>query len=105
METRPELVLAMCEGNRAALLDAVDDALGRLGAARGSLASTGGLAVTVRAGHEGRQALDDLRKADREEIPIDLTDPEAFETLRDLGTAGGRVLRLDGDTATGALPA
>jgi prephenate dehydrogenase len=105
MGTRPELVLAMCEGNRVPLLDAVDDALGRLGAARGSLASTGGLASTIRAGHESRQALEDLRNADSEEIPIDLTDPEAFETLRDLGTAGGRVLRLDGDTAIGALPA
>ena len=29
--TRPELVLAMCEGNRDALLAAVDDALGRPG--------------------------------------------------------------------------
>lgn len=105
MGTRPELVLAMCEGNRAPLLDAVDEALGRLGAARGSLASTGGLAATVRAGHEARLALEDLRKAGSEEIPVDLTDPEAFETLRDLGTAGGRVLRLDGDTAIGALPA
>jgi prephenate dehydrogenase len=105
MGTRPELVLAMCEGNRVPLLDAVDDALGRLGAARGSLASTGGLASTVRAGHEARQALEDLRNAESEEIPIDLTDPEVFETLRDLGTAGGRVLRLDGDTAIGALPA
>ncbi|HEX6352061.1 prephenate dehydrogenase [Actinophytocola sp.] len=105
MGTRPELVLAMCEGNRGPLLDAVDDALGRLGAARGSLASTGGLAATVRAGHEARQAWADLRDADHEEIPIDLTDPEAFETLRDLGTAGGRVLRLEDDTAIGALPA
>ena len=52
--TRPELVLAMCEGNRDALLAAVDDALGRLGAMRGALASTGGLAATVRAGHDGR---------------------------------------------------
>lgn len=105
MASRPELVLAMCEGNRAPLLEAVDEALGRLGAARGSLASTGGLAATIRAGHEGRQALEDLRDADSEEIPIDLTDPEAWETLRDLGTAGGRVLRLDGDVVTGALPA
>jgi prephenate dehydrogenase len=105
MGSRPELVLAMCEGNRPALLDAVDEALGRLGAARGSLASTGGLAATIRAGHEARQALEDLRNAEAEEIPIDLTDPEAFESLRDLGTAGGRVLRLDGDTAIGALPA
>ena len=105
MGTRPELVRAMCEGNRAPLLEAVDEALGRLGAARGALASTGGLAATIRAGHEGRQALDDLRAAGREEIPVDLTDPEAFETLRDLGTAGGRILRLDGDTAIGAQPA
>lgn len=105
MGTRAELVQAMCEGNRAPLLEAVDEALGRLGAARGALASTGGLAATIRAGHEGRQALDDLRAAGREEIPVDLTDPEAFETLRDLGTAGGRILRLDGETAIGALPA
>jgi prephenate dehydrogenase len=105
MSSRPELVLAMCEGNRGPLLDAVDEALGRLGAARGSLASTGGLAATIRAGHEARLALEDLRDAGSEEIPIDLTDPEAWETLRDLGTAGGRVLRLDGDMVTGALPA
>lgn len=105
MGSRPDLVLAMCEGNRGPLLDAVDEALGRLGAARGSLASTGGLAATIRAGHEGRLALDDLQNAGFEEIPIDLTDPEAFETLRDLGTAGGRVLRLSGDTVIGALPA
>lgn len=105
MGTRPQLVQAMCEGNRAPLLEAVDEALGRLGAARGALASTGGLAATIRAGHEGRQALEDLRTAGREEIPIDLTDPEAFENLRDLGTAGGRILRLDNDTAMGALPA
>ncbi|SHK44490.1 prephenate dehydrogenase [Pseudonocardia thermophila] len=53
--TRPELVLAMCEGNRDALLGAVDSALGRLGAMRGALASTGGLAKTVEAGYEARQ--------------------------------------------------
>jgi len=105
MGSRPELVLAMCEGNRGPLLAAVDEALGRLGAARGALASTGGLAATIRAGHEGRQALEDLRAADHEDVPIDLTDPEAWEMLRDLGTAGGRVMRLDGDVAIGQLPA
>ena len=92
MGTRPELVLAMCEGNRGPLLAAVDDALGRLGAARGALASTGGLAATVRAGHEGGRRWWTCEARTREEIPIDLTDPEAFENLRDLGTAGGRVL-------------
>ncbi|MDN5861146.1 MAG: prephenate dehydrogenase [Pseudonocardia sp.] len=53
--TRPELVLAMCEGNRDALLGAVDAALGRLGAMRGALASTGGLGRTVEAGYAARQ--------------------------------------------------
>ena len=41
--TRPELIRAMCEGNRDGLIAAMDDALGILGVARGSLASTGSL--------------------------------------------------------------
>lgn len=101
--TRAELVLAMCEGNRGPLLDAVDDALGRLGAARGALASTGGLAATVRAGNAGRAELMALRSAVREEIRIDLTDPEAFDDLRSLGAGGGRVLRLAGDVVIADL--
>jgi prephenate dehydrogenase len=103
--TRPELVLAMCEGNRIPLLDAVDDALGRLGAARGALASTGGLAATVRAGNEARAELMALRSADaREEVRVDLTDPEAMDDLRSLGAGGGRVLRIEDDTAICDLP-
>lgn len=102
--TRADLVLAMCEGNREPLLAAVDDALGRLGAARGALASTGGLAATVRAGNEGRAALTGLREAQRAPVEIDLTDQEAFEDLRSLGAGGGRILRLDGDRAVGDLP-
>ncbi|MCT2582414.1 prephenate dehydrogenase [Actinophytocola sp. S1-96] len=102
--TRAELVLAMCEGNREQLLDAVDDALGRLGAARGALASTGGLAATIRAGNEARAGLVALRETPREELRIDLTDPEAFEDLRSLGSGGGRILRLEGDIAIADLP-
>ena len=102
--TRAELVLAMCDGNRSALLTAVDDALGRLGAARGALASTGGLAATVRAGNDGRAALDFLRDGPRDELRIDLTAPDAFDQLRELGASGGRVLRLDGDTAIAEQP-
>jgi prephenate dehydrogenase len=97
--TRPELVRAMCEGNRSALLDAVDDALGRLGAARGSLASTGGLAKTIEAGHGARQALDAQRNAERTEITIDLGSAEAAEALLALGARGGRIVSLDGGTA------
>ena len=98
--SRPELVQAMCEGNRSALLDAVDDALGRLGAARGSLASTGGLAKTIEVGHEARQALDSQRTAERTEIAIDLGSKDAAEALRALGARGGRIVSLDGTTAT-----
>ncbi|OLM16000.1 Arogenate dehydrogenase [Pseudonocardia sp. Ae707_Ps1] len=84
--TRPELVLAMCEGNRAALLGAVDDALGRLGAMRGALASTGGLAATVRSGHEAR-----MRWAATREplaLPVSLDGDGVFAELRELGRRG-----------------
>ncbi|GHH49451.1 prephenate dehydrogenase [Lentzea cavernae] len=96
--SRPELVRAMCEGNRDALLMAVDDALGRLGAARGSLASTGGLAKTIEAGHEGRNAL--VSQPVRTPITIDLTKPGALAALRNLGSRGGRVVGLNGSTAS-----
>ncbi|WP_399344853.1 prephenate dehydrogenase [Umezawaea sp. Da 62-37] len=97
--TRPELTQAMCEGNRTALLDAVDDALGRLGAARGSLASTGGLAKTIEAGHTARKALDAQKSADRTEVTIDLGSPGARDALRAVGARGGRIVSLDGATA------
>ncbi|QFZ16237.1 prephenate dehydrogenase [Saccharothrix syringae] len=100
--SRPELVLAMCEGNRAALLDAVDDALGRLGAARGSLASTGGLAKTVEAGHAARLELE--RRPDLTDTTVDLTSPGALRALRDLGSRGGRVVALNGSTALARTP-
>jgi prephenate dehydrogenase len=93
----PELVRAMCEGNRDALLDAVDDALGRLGAARGSLASTGALEVTLRAGHQARQSFEATRNGQRENITqVELTTPGAFQQLRKIGQQGGRVVALDG---------
>ncbi|HEX6343400.1 MAG TPA: prephenate dehydrogenase [Umezawaea sp.] len=97
--TRPELVRAMCEGNRTALLDAVDDALGRLGAARGSLASTGGLAKTIDAGHRARTALDAQRVAERTDVTIDLGSAGVAEALRALGARGGRIVSLEGATA------
>ena len=97
----PDLVRAMCEGNRAALLTAVDDALGRLGAARGSLASTGGLAKTIDAGHRARLALHEAREAGGSggaALTVDLASPGALEALRALGSRGGRVVGLNGGT-------
>ncbi len=98
--SRPELVRAMCEGNRTELLAAVDDALGRLGAARGSLASTGSLAVTINAGHTAHGQLMAMRAAGPEQVQVDLAEPDALDTLLSYGSAGGRVVALAGKTAT-----
>ncbi len=87
--TRPELVLAMCEGNRDALLAAVDDALGRLGAMRGALASTGGLAATVRAGYAGRQRWAAAR--DPQGVRVTLTGRAPLARLREIGRRGDAV--------------
>jgi len=101
--TRPELTAAMCEGNRNALLAALDDALGRLGAARGSLASTGGLMATLSAGHAGRESLDAAR-LDRREVRIDLdgTPSELLEAMRELGRSGGRIIGWTSDALEAA---
>ncbi len=97
----PALVRAMTEGNRDALLPIVDEALGRLGAARGSLASTGGLAVTVNAGNEGAQAFAAAKDAERAGVRVSLTAPDARDGLIALGERGGRITAIDGDTAIG----
>ncbi len=86
MDTRPELVLAMCEGNRDALLAAVDDALGRLGAMRGALASTGGLAATVTAGHAARERWAGARRP--QEVRVSLAGRSPWERLRAVGRRG-----------------
>lgn len=100
----PDLVRAMTEGNRVALLDAVDDTLGRLGAARGSLASTGSLKSTVDAGHAARQVLDALGEVERERTTVPLNNRNAPRRLRELGGRGGRVVALEADTAVAEVP-
>lgn len=87
--TRPELVLAMCEGNRDALLGAVDDALGRLGAMRGALASTGGLTATVFAGHAARERWAAARTP--KAVKASLTGRAPLAALRTIGRRGSVV--------------
>ncbi|HEX5408004.1 MAG TPA: prephenate dehydrogenase [Pseudonocardiaceae bacterium] len=101
---RPELTRAMCEGNRDGLLAALDDALGRLGAARGSLASTGSLGATLNAGHNGRASYDQAAAADRDKLVIRLDAPDTMAELAELGRQGGRIVRLDGLTALAEVP-
>lgn len=102
--SRPELVRAMIEGNRIALLDAVDDALGRLGAARGSLASSGSLKATVEAGHDARAALTGLRSAQRAVGTLRLETPQVRQRLLGLGSRGGQVIGLTETEATTEFP-
>lgn len=103
--TRPDLVCAMTEGNRTALLPVLDEALGMLGAARGSLASTGKLAATVHAGYTGAQWIAEQRAALPAGIRVDLTAPDAREGLLALGERGGRITALDGGIALGEVAA
>jgi len=58
--------------------------LGRLGAARGSLASTGALEATLRAGHRARQTLDIARnEPHRDTVNVDLTAPGTLAQLQE----------------------
>lgn len=100
-DTRPELIQAMCEGNRAALLEVIDDALGRLGVARATLASTGGLTATISAGYRGRQEWRHGQERHREPVRIDLAQPAAMARLCALGHGGGWITELDGTLALG----
>ena len=86
--TRPELIRAMCETNRDALIDAMDDALGIMGVARGSLASTGSLFKIAEAGHLARARFDG--RADQlAEVKLDGDD--LVDQLLAVGAAGGHV--------------
>lgn len=90
MDTRPDLVLAMCEGNRDALLGAVDDALGRLGVMRGALASTGGLKATVVAGHAARLRWAQARQ--HHAVRVHLRGRAPFAELRERGRRGEAII-------------
>jgi prephenate dehydrogenase len=89
--TRPELIRAMCEGNRDALIDALDEGLAQLGVARGSLASTGSLNKITEGGHRARKAFVD-RGADL--VPVTLAGNELVDQLLAVGSAGGHVSGL-----------
>ena len=94
--TRPELIRAMCETNRNALIDAMDDALGILGVARGSLASTGSLFKIAEAGHLARARFDG-RSDQLAEVKLDGED--MVDQLLAVGAAGGHVSGIDGSGA------
>jgi prephenate dehydrogenase len=91
--TRPELIRAMCETNRDALIDATDDVLGILGVARGSLASTGSLVKLTEAGHRARKIFDERSVG---LSAVTLEPPDLIDQLLAVGAAGGHVSGLAG---------
>ncbi len=94
--TRPELIRAMCETNREALVDALDDALGLMGVARGSLASTGSLFKLAEGGHLARG---EFEARGRGLEPMELSGDDLVEQLLAVGAAGGYVTGLTGHGA------
>jgi prephenate dehydrogenase len=94
--TRPELIRAMCETNREALVDALDDALGLMGVARGSLASTGSLFKLAEGGHLARGRFEARGSG---LAPMTLSGADLVEQLLAVGAAGGYVTGLSGGPA------
>ena len=74
----------------------MDDALGILGVARGSLASTGSLAKLTEGGHRGRLQFEDRGTALQ---PLTITGADVVEELLAVGAAGGHVSRISGSAA------
>ncbi len=96
--TAPALVRAMCEGNRAALLDALDDTIAQLNAARTELADHGTVADLVERGHAARGDYESITRTPF----VPTLDGEGWQRrLRERGQAGGIVTTLP----EGATPA
>ncbi len=85
--TAPDLVRAMCEGNSAQLLPAVDQVLELLGRARESLASHNSLADLIDAGHAARTRYDSFPRSDIFTVVIGAENWR--EELAAAGRAGG----------------
>lgn len=86
--TRPALVRAMCETNAGPLLDALDDALGLIGVARGSLASSGSLAKIAAGGFAARADFEHRFDA---LAPVTMSGTDLVEQLLAVGSSGGYV--------------
>ena len=81
-----------------------DDALGILGVARGSLASTGSLKSTIDSGYSARESYAAMAAGKRTEQVVRIPDAGALLQLRELGDQGARVVALDEESATVVVP-
>ncbi|ADG80621.1 Prephenate dehydrogenase OS=Tsukamurella paurometabola (strain ATCC 8368 / DSM / CCUG 35730/ CIP 100753 / JCM 10117 / KCTC 9821 / NBRC 16120 / NCIMB 702349/ NCTC 13040) OX=521096 GN=Tpau_4050 PE=4 SV=1 [Tsukamurella paurometabola] len=89
--TAPSLVNAMCEANRDALLDALDDTIAELIAARTELADSGTVRDVTERGYAARRAYDNARRTPV--VPV-LDGAGWQRALREAGHAGGVVTEL-----------
>lgn len=88
--TRPDLAAALCDANRAAVADALDEALARLVAARDALRAGGSVHPLTAEGYAARLRWQ-ARGQDGERFELDTTDPALRDRLIDLGSSGGHV--------------
>ena len=89
----PGLVRAMCEGNRDALLVALDEALDLLQGARTDLLDNGSTARLVDAGFAARGAYESHERWDIEDVQAG--EPDWIERMRDAGRRGGVIRRSE----------
>ncbi len=101
--TQPELVAALCDGNRAALAEALDAALARLAEARDALLDGRTVSPLVTAGHGARRRWEHLHGNERKST-LDRADPNLRARLLALGAAGGVLAAMNGDTLYGSTP-
>lgn len=97
--TAPDLVRAICEPNRDALLTVLDECLADLTAARDSLAADGTLGALVDDGHRARRDYEDVQagRNDDDEIAIGIRPgaPGWLDVLRAAGEQGRAVSLSD----------
>jgi prephenate dehydrogenase len=101
--TRPELVAALCDGNRAALAEALDAALARLAEARDALRNGRGVSPLAAAGHDARRRWEHIHQSEQRST-LDATDPDLRARLLALGAAGGVVTAVAGATLHCSTP-
>jgi len=85
--TRPELIAALCEGNRVALARVLDETLAELTRASDALAGGGTVLPLAAAGHAARRAW--VEAAPAVGVTLDCDTPSLRDDLLALGAAGG----------------
>jgi prephenate dehydrogenase len=100
--TRPELIAALCDGNRAALARVLDETLGELRTAGAALAGGGTVLPLATAGHAARRAW--AEPAPEVGVTLDRAAPTLRGDLLTLGSDGGTLHRVTSRELHGRRP-